>query len=75
MRKLILVLAFMAGCSSPAQTYVEADAAARAPYDQDHRLDSWVDSSSLSPEEKDALHQLNDARRARVAHALAGFHK
>jgi hypothetical protein len=70
-----LILILGAGCATPAQEYVQADAAAWARFDVDGRIDSWIDSSALDADEKDSLHQLNVARRARIAHALAELQK
>lgn len=68
----LLAFMFFAGCASPAEDYVRAEAAAWAQIDPS--LDGWIDAeSSFKPEKKDALHQLNAARRARVKHALEAF--
>ena len=78
---LVAILAF-SGCASPAEDYVRAEAGAWAQLDEPYdasgkpRLDAWIDGdSALSPEKKDALHQLNAGRRARVSHALSEFQK
>lgn len=74
MKRIVLALVFVAGCASPAEDYVRADAAAWAPFDANGWLDSKIDAeSSFSAGKKDALHQLNAARRARVSHAIAAI--
>ena len=73
-RSSLIILCFFIGCGSLHQDYVEAEAVAWSRFDQDNRLDNWIDASSLHPAEKDALHKLNTGRRARVAHALAEIH-
>jgi len=79
---VLLVAFILAGCASPAEDYIRADAAAwqwlDEPYDASHphRIDAYVDSdAAISSDVKDAIHQLMDGRRARVAHALAGLDK
>jgi uncharacterized lipoprotein YajG len=71
MKRLILVaVLLLPGCAGPAADYVRAEAAAWAEFDP--YLDGWVEKDpALSSEKKDALHQLNVARRARVRHAIA----
>ena len=73
MRKFILAVCLVSagGCASPAASYVKAEAHAWAEFDP--FLDRWVDAEpSLTAEQKDALHQLNVGRRARVSRGLAG---
>lgn len=70
MKYMILALALMGGCASPAADYVSAEAAAWQQIDD--KLDGWIESEpSYDAPKKDALHQLNVGRRARVSHALA----
>ena len=72
--KRILLGLLLAGCASPAEDYIRADAAAWAPFDQSGWLDFKIDAEpSFSDAKKDALHQLNVARRARIAHAIASI--
>jgi len=82
---IVLVLA-SCGCASPAADYVRADAAAWTKLDEpvagtptkpgQARVDIYIDMDpSLSTDEKDALHQLMNGRRARISHALAEVSK
>lgn len=66
-----VVLLALVGCVAPADDYVNADAAAWAPFDADGWLDAQIDKEEkFTPKKKDALHELNVGRRARIRHAL-----
>lgn len=70
----LVVLVAFTGCSSPAADYVRAEKAAWDEFDRNGNLDRWVDQEpTFSDDAKDALHQLNVGRRARVAHAIAAI--
>ena len=72
MRNILMAVLLVSavGCASPAASYVKAEAHAWAEFDP--YLDAWIDAETkLKAEEKDALHQLNVGRRARVSHAMA----
>lgn len=79
--KRIVFISFLllSGCASPAKDYVEAEAAAWAEFDP--YLDSWIDAHEFSKDKaansrkRDALHQLNVARRARIKHAQESLSK
>lgn len=71
MKYALVAMLLIAGCASPAEDYIRADAAAWAQYDP--FIDSWVDKSDFSADKKDALHQLNVGRRARINHAIAAI--
>lgn len=86
MKKTLLILSLLiVGCASPAADYVMAEKAAWDQYDvaydsTGHQLvgqpilDKWIDQEASFPADlKDALHQLNVARRARVNHAIAAI--
>lgn len=73
MKKLLVIL-FLAGCSSPAEDYVRADQHTWEVFDKDAWLDQAIDADTkMSVDRKDALHQLNVARRARIEHAVAAI--
>lgn len=68
----LLVVLLLAGCASPAEDYVRAEDAAWAEYDP--YLDKWVDQEvSFTKDKKEAMHLLNEGRRARVRHAIAAI--
>lgn len=79
MRSMLLLLALLSGCASPAEDYIRADAATWAQFDRSTPAGvPWIDAAvdadpTLSPEHKDALHQLSTSRRARVSHAVAAI--
>jgi len=76
-KTLFVAILLITGCASPAADYVRADKATWDQYDTitpsgKPLIDAWVDSeASFSADKKDAFHQLNTARRARVDHAIA----
>ena len=76
---VLLVAVLCAGCATPSEKYVRADAAAWAQYDKAGRLDTWIAEAvkrgELTQAQADDLGKLNDGRRARIRHALAQFKK
>jgi len=72
-KKIMFIVALATiGCASPAKDYVLAEQSAWAQFDKGGMLDRWIDQdATLSHDVKDALHQLNVGRRARIAHAVA----
>jgi uncharacterized lipoprotein YajG len=75
MKKLLVVLLALglyAGCQGPAASYVQADADCWSVFDP--YIDGWVDAApAISASVKDAMHQVNVGRRARISHALASL--
>lgn len=84
MKTILVLLLLTAGCASPAADYIRADKAAWDVYDHAYDasghpalvgptlIDRWIDQEpTFSLDLKDAMHQLNVARRARVNHAIA----
>jgi hypothetical protein len=71
MKSTVLVLALaLAGCAGPTYDYVHAEADAWGVFDP--YLDKWIDSdASISPDKRDAMHEVNKGRKARVAHAIS----
>lgn len=79
MKKFLTVVFLVAiGCASPAADYIKADQGTWAQFDTPvggkPLIDSWIDNDPrLSDDKKDAFHQLNVSRRARITHAVAAI--